>query len=122
MDFFLDTYAMIEIVKGNKNYQPYLDKIFITTKYNLAELHYYLLNNIDLTAADYYLRKFSVYAIDFDIDTISQAMVLRKNFKSKKVKISYIDCLGYMVAMSNNIKFLTGDRHFKDLDNVELVI
>ena len=121
MDFFLDTYAMIEIAKGNKNYKSYLDKIFITTKYNLAELHYYLLTSFNLATADFYLRKFSVYAIDFGIDIISKAMVFRKNLRSKRMRISYIDCLGYMVAVSNNVKFLTGDSHFQDLANVEFV-
>ena len=121
MVFFLDTYAMIEIVKGNKNYESYLDGIFITTKYNLAELHYFLLTNFNLDMADSCLRKFSKYAIDFDINAISKAMIFRKNLKLKKVKISYIDCIGYMVAVSNNAKFLTGDYHFNDLPNVEFV-
>lgn len=121
MDFFLDTYAMIEIVRGNKNYEPYLDKIFITTKYNLAELHYFLLNNFNLNTADFYLRKFSVYALDFSIDVIRKAMIFRKNLKSKKFKISYIDSIGYILALENNVKFLTGDHHFKELNNVEFV-
>ena len=121
MDFFLDTYAMIEIAKGNKNYEPYLDKVFITTKYNLAELHYFLLTNFDLSLADSHLKKFSAYAVDFGIDVISKAMVLRRNLRTKKMKISYIDCLGYMVAVSNSVKFLSGDHHFESLTDVEFV-
>ena len=121
MNFFLDTYAMIEIAKGNKNYEPYLDKVFITTKYNLAELHYFLLTNFNLSLADSHLNKFSAYAVDFSIDVISRAMVLRRNLRTKKMKISYIDCLGYMVAVSNSVKFLTGDHHFKNLTDVEFV-
>ena len=120
MDYFLDTYAMIEIVRGNKAYEKYLDKDFITTKYNLAELHYFLLTRYNLETADLYIRKFSVYAIDFDIDAISKAMVFRQKMR-KKAKISYIDCLGYMVSVVNEVKFLTGDGHFKELDNVEFV-
>lgn len=121
MDFFLDTYAMIEIVKGNKSYEAYLDKMFITTKYNLAELHYFLLNTFGLATADFHLKKFYSYAIDFDAEVISKAMVLRKNLRSKKFKISHIDCLGYTVAVSNGVRFLTGDHHFRDLENVEFV-
>ncbi|HLC57902.1 MAG TPA: PIN domain-containing protein [Candidatus Nanoarchaeia archaeon] len=120
MDYFLDTYAMIEIVKGSKAYEKFLDNEFITTKYNLAELHYFLLTRFNLKIADFYLKKFAVYAVDFDIDTISRAMVLRKEMR-KKLQISYIDCLGYMVAIVNDTKFLTGDSHFKELENVELV-
>ena len=121
MDFFLDTYAMIEIAKGSKNYEPYLDNLFLTTKYNLAELHYFLLTNFDLNTADFYLRKFAEYAVDFDVSVISKAMALRKSLKAKKLKISYIDCIGYVVAATNSAKFLTGDHHFKDLGNVEFV-
>ena len=121
MDFFLDTYAMIEIMKGNKNYEHCLDKVLITTKYNLAELHYFLLTNFNLEVADLYLKKFSVYAIDFDIDVISKSMVFRKNLRSKKIKISYIDCIGYMVAIANKARFLTGDSHFHELPNVEFI-
>ena len=121
MDFFLDTYAMIEIAKGNKNYEPYLDNILITTKYNLAELHYFLLTNFNLATADFHLKKFSAYAIDFDIEIISKSMVFRRNLRLKKVKISYIDCIGYIIALANRVNFLTGDHHFEELPNVELV-
>ena len=38
-----------------------------------------------------------------------------------KRKPSYIDCIGYMVAKRLNIKFLTGDKDFEDLDNVKFV-
>ena len=120
MDYFLDTYAMIEIVRGSKSYEKYLDKEFITTKYNLAELHYFLLTRHNLKTADFYARKFSTYAVDFDIDVISKAMIFRKKMRTK-AKISYIDCLGYMVAVVNKVRFLTGDGHFKELENVEFV-
>lgn len=120
MDYFLDTYAMIEIVKGNKAYAKYLDSSFITTKYNLAELHYFLLTRYGIEKADLYIKRFSVYAIDFDIETISKAMVFRKKMR-KQSKISYIDCIGYMVALVNNSRFLTGDRIFLELGNVEFV-
>jgi predicted nucleic acid-binding protein len=120
MDYFLDTYAMIEIVRGNKAYEKYLDSGFITTKYNLAELHYFLLSRYGIENADSYIKRFSVYAIDFDIETISRAMVFRRRMR-KQAKISYIDCIGYMVALVNNSRFLTGDRSFLELENVEFV-
>lgn len=34
MKFFLDTYALIEIAEGNKNYEKYLDSEIITFKIN----------------------------------------------------------------------------------------
>ena len=41
----------------------------------------------------------------------------RKNGK----KLSLIDCLGYVLAKSLGVKFLTGDREFEGMDNVEFV-
>lgn len=120
MEYFLDTYAMIEIVRGNKAYAKYIDKGLITTKYNLAELHYFLLMNYNLKIADLYVNKFSVYAVDFDIEVISRAMVFRKKVREES-RISYIDCIGYMIAIVNHVLFLTGDGHFKSLNNVEFV-
>ena len=40
---------------------------------------------------------------------------------NKKRKLSYVDCLGYILAGMNGAKFLTGDNQFKDLQNVEFV-
>jgi len=115
MDYFLDTYAMIEIVKGNEDYKKYLNMKFITTKYNLAELHYFILTRFDLKTADLYLKKFSVYVVDFSIEVISKAMIFRKKMRED------IDCLGYLVAITNSAKFLTGDDHFKNLPHVEFI-
>ena len=35
--------------------------------------------------------------------------------------ISYVDCIGYVVALEKNVLFLTGEKHFKELKNVEFV-
>lgn len=39
----------------------------------------------------------------------------------RKNNISHIDCIGYFVALENNVKFLTGEKHFRHLSNVEFV-
>ena len=39
----------------------------------------------------------------------------------KKRNISYIDCIGYNIALFRNVKFLTGDKQFADFSNVEFV-
>ena len=41
--------------------------------------------------------------------------------KHAKTRFSYIDCLGYTYALENKSSFLTGDRAFKDMENVEIV-
>ena len=41
--------------------------------------------------------------------------------KHRKKKISYVDALGYKLALENNALFLTGDNAFKDVSHVEFV-
>jgi len=48
-------------------------------------------------------------------------MKLRKKLKGKGLNISYADAVGYSLALEMGIKFLTGDKEFRDLDNVEYV-
>jgi len=33
---------------------------------------------------------------------------------NKNKKLSYVDCIGYIMAKSRNIRFLTGDEQFKN--------
>ena len=42
---FLDTYAIIELIKGNKAYSKYLDFTPVINDFVLAELHYCLLRD-----------------------------------------------------------------------------
>ncbi len=46
-------------------------------------------------------------------------MAMKKQFK--KPRLSYVDCIGYVYAKHNNVPFLTGDREFAKMDNVEFV-
>ncbi len=52
--YFLDTYALIEIINRNKNYELYKKGHFITTKLNLMELHYFLLRTAGKKEADFH--------------------------------------------------------------------
>jgi uncharacterized protein len=45
----------------------------------------------------------------------------RKLATGEGKKLSTIDCVGYSVANRLNIPFLTGDREFADMDNVQFV-
>ena len=119
MKYFLDTYGLIEIAQGNKVYEKYLEGDIITLKYNLAELFYFLLRKYDEKAANFFLEKFSKLAVDLPFEIISKAMIFR--YSNKKFDFSYIDCFGYMLAIENKRIFLTGDRAFKNLGDVELV-
>ena len=51
--------------------------------------------------------------------TIKNAMKFR--LANKKKKLSYADCIGYQLAKEHGLKFLTGDKEFENLPNVEFV-
>jgi|SRR3989344_1195991 len=117
--YFADTYALVEIIKGNKNYQKFLTKNLFTSIFNLYELYYILLRDYNEIQAKHFFSYFKKNIIKFSDNSIFSA----SKFKLDKNKrdISYTDSLGYSIALENNIKFLTGDKEFKDLPNVEFV-
>ena len=51
----------------------------------------------------------------------AEASALRIELKKQDKNLSLIDALGYVLAKRLRILFLTGDREFKDLDNVEYI-
>ena len=118
MNYFLDTYALIEIAEGSPKYQKYLESDAVTLKDNLAELYYFLLKKYDGKTADFFLDRFSKIAVELPIPIIAKAMFFKN--EHAKTGFSYIDCLGYAFAIENKRSFLTGDRAFQGMENAEL--
>lgn len=123
IDFFADTYAIIEILKGNENYRHYIDLELGTTEFNLFELTYFLVRDYGKSKA---LKILSKVKLEFElVDVTDKDFVNASEFRLQMKKIgkqlSLVDCLGYTVAKRLNVKFLTGDNEFKDLENVEFV-
>ncbi len=119
-NYFFDTYALYELVVGNPNYTNFFSDVgIITTRLNLMELYYGLLRDYDRKIADKYYNVFVGYMVEINNETIKQAMVFRLLNKNKK--LSYVDCIGYILAKKRGIKFLTGDKEFEGMENVEFV-
>ncbi len=118
--YFFDTYAFFEIITGNKSYMKFINGInFVTTKLNLMELYYGLLIKYGKEIADLHYDTNTAHCIMIKDEIIKEAMGFRKD--NKKKNLSYIDCIGYVIAKKNGIKFLTGDKQFEGLPNVEFV-
>jgi len=118
--YYFDTYAFFEIIRGNPDYIQYSKEVsIITTKMNLMELYYWLLRRKGKEEADKYYLKFLPFCIDITNDIIKKACEFRLKYKDKE--LSYIDCIGYMIALEKGIKFLTGDMGFEGMSNVEYV-
>src|SRR3989338_11623455 len=115
--YFFGTYAFFEIIKGNPDYKPYGDAKFITTIFNMAELNYNLKKEKDRKIVDDYTDKYSKFIIEVSIEDIKNAM----DFKTSHKKLSIPDAIGYTVAKRLGVKFLTGDKDFEGMENVEFV-
>lgn len=115
--FFFDTYALIEIIKGNPNYKNYTNSKIITSVFNLAELNHILKKEMSKEKADNYTKDYSPFVVKVELIDIFNAM----DFKTKNHKLSIPDAIGYLIARRYGIKFLTGDGDFEYLDNVEFI-
>ncbi len=120
--FYFDTYALVELEKGNPAYSKYKDAIAVTTLLNLMEFYTVLLKLADKKLAEI---KFKIYldnCVNITPSIVKDAAEFRLKFVGKTgFKISYVDAIGYLIAKNLGIRFLTGDNAFKNLDNVEFV-
>lgn len=117
--YFFDTYAIIELIKGNPNYESVEDHLIMTSVMNLAEVYYALLLAHGKEITDSILENLNIEFLEITSKISIESAFFR--YKNKKNNFSYIDCVGYITALRNNLLFLTGDKEFKNFDNVEFV-
>ncbi len=117
--FFLDTFSIMEMVRGNPKYKKYLGASLFTAELNLYELYYNLLKTHGPALAESEFFQFR----QFIVDTKNNHIFMASKFKlaNNKLNISYADALGYAIAKEEGMKFLTGDKVFEGIDNVEFV-
>ena len=110
-------------MRGNRNYEQYADLELATTEFNLLELSYALVRDYGKSKALELLSavRDSFEVVKVDDNDFTNASEFRLRSKKQGKKLSLIDCLGYVGAKRLNIKFLTGDEEFKNLENVEFV-
>jgi|SRR3989338_2440291 len=116
---FFDTYAFFEILKANEDYEEYSEVGIITTKLNLFELYLGILREKNEIEAEKVLDLYYPFTKEFDEGVIKEAAKLKN--KMNKRDVSMTDCIGYCFAKQLGIKFLTGDKEFENLPNVEFV-
>lgn len=120
MNLFFDSYAIIETIKNNLNYEKYKEFDINTSTINITEIYFFLLRIYGKKTADYLIKKINFRLVNIiKLDTALKSSYFR--FINKKEKLSYIDCLGYILAQEMGMKFLTGDEKFKNKENVEFV-
>ncbi|MBU2616808.1 MAG: PIN domain-containing protein [Nanoarchaeota archaeon] len=118
--FFFDTYALIEIYKGNPKFEDYKEGIqMIITELNILEYIYFLIREKREDEIDRIYEKLENFCVNYQKDILKKAAKMK--FLCKKDKLSFVDCIGYELAKKHNCKFLTGDEKFRNKQNVEFV-
>lgn len=118
--YFFDTYALIGLVTGSPNYAVYKSGFgILTTKLNLMELYYSLLKAGGVEEAERCYSLFSGFVVGVSDSLIKEAMLFKLKHRDKQ--FSYVDCIGYIIAARMGVRFLTGDRCFEGMQNVEFV-
>ena len=121
MVIFLDTYAIIEIDKGNIDYKKYIlnPLAVITTIFNIVEVYFVYLKLYNKQEAE---RIYGIIkSINIEVDDIILKEAMEFKLANEKMRFSFADCIGYISALRYKAKFLTGDFAFKNLGNVEFV-
>lgn len=118
--FYFDTYALIEIGKGNPKYEPYKEDVqIILNNLNLFEVSFFLLKENRENEIKGIFDNYSRFNVDYGENDLIDAAKLK--FEFLKQRLSFIDCVGYILAKKHKVKFLTGDEKFRGKENVEFV-
>lgn len=118
MMFFFDTYALVQIALGVQSYAPFKE-VTGTSLLNLYEAYYILCKENKEVLAEKFFDKL----VPTCIEIVPQNVKTAAQFRLKNIKkgFSYIDALGYIIARSRGLIFLTGDDAFQGLEGVEFV-
>ena len=117
--YFFDTYAIVEISESNPSYENFNNFKITTSIMNIGELYNIILREKGKLKADEWFANFNCELLEISPDVMIKSVYFRHINKNKN--ISSTDAVGYILAQENNLKFLTGDRQFEDVHNVEFV-
>jgi len=113
----LDTYALIEIYLGNEKFAQYLNVDFVLNDFTLAEFYGVLLKEYGEGEAELWLKKLERYSLQVSRKILIEAVKFRH--EHKKQNVSFFDAVGYTFSVKNGYYFVTGDKEFENLPNVE---
>lgn len=118
--YFFDTYALYQIAKGAESHASFAKHARLaTTLFNLYELYYILCKEKQERLADVFFERL----LPFSIDVLPDDIKLAAKFRLQHVKrgFSYVDALGYTIALRSGMLFLTGDDAFKEFEQVTFI-
>lgn len=119
VQYYFDTYALVERQSGNPAYTPYASAPVFCHQTNLLEFAAWVMRVSDEARARKELRLLDANLIEATIDDLIDAAAFHG--AQRRQNVSYIDALGYTLAQRHGMRFLTGDKAFKGRDGVEYV-
>ena len=119
MTYFFDSYAIIALAENEPSYDEYKEIEIITSVLNIGEIYQITLRKHGKASADGWFKKINFKLLEITPEIIVEAVCFRH--ENKKNDFSLPDAVGYKLSLKHNLKFLTGDRQFENLDNVEFV-
>ncbi|MBI2144857.1 PIN domain-containing protein [Candidatus Woesearchaeota archaeon] len=116
--YFFDSTILVDYLKGNQKAANVINENEWTiTLLNVLEVAHIVSRDFGEEAGKSVTKHlFDLLAIPTRND-IDEAIVFR--LQNRKLDFSYADALGYTYAKRRNMAFLTADRAFKGLPNVE---
>ena len=115
--YFFDTTALLEQVRRNPTYEPFIGATIITTKLNLFEVYYWLQKDHGIDIAKRFLQSYYPFSKNIHLTTIQKAAEIKQSHP----KLSNTNCIGYAFAIQLKIPFLTSDKTCRSLTNVEYI-
>ena len=108
-----------EISRANSKFIQLLEETCIINDLTLAEFYSIILREYNEATADYWLKKFLLYAKPVPLSILIKAVTFRK--EHARGNISFFDAVGYIFAKEEGYIFVTGDKEFEDFLGVEFV-
>ena len=92
--YFFDSYAIIELIKGNFAYAKYSEEVVVLTLFNLVEIYWSFVHDFAEEKANALYAHFRECVVPINDSIVQEAVLFRK--ANKKKNLSYADCIGYM--------------------------
>lgn len=119
MKYFFDSYAIIELSESSPSYDKYQEFEIVTSVLNIGEIYQIILRKKGKEAADKWFKNTNFKLLEITPEVIIEAVYFR--YSNKKNDFSLPDAVGYKLSLNHTLRFLTGDRQFEDMPNVEFV-
>ena len=116
MKLCLDAYALVEIAQANPAFTQLLNSDFVITEPTLAEFYGVLYRKAGKEHATYWLVRLEPWARSVPLSIMVKAAEFKVH--NARRNVSFFDCAGYLYAQENGMRFVTGDKEFKDKDGV----